>query len=86
VARVQGIPAGLHLLVTFPRSAREIDDTDLADAIYRRGVLVHPLSWHRMRPGPPGLVLGYAAHPPGQLRDAASRIASAIRSTLRLTR
>jgi GntR family transcriptional regulator / MocR family aminotransferase len=75
-ARVQGIPAGLHLLITFPALA--LDDRDLAERIHRAGVLVHPLSWHRQRPGPPGLVLGYAAHTPDQLREAAGRIARAV--------
>ena len=75
-ARVQGIPAGLHLLITFPALA--LDDIDLAERIHRAGVLVHPLSWHRQRPGPPGLVLGYAAHTPDQLREAARRIARAV--------
>ena len=51
-ARVQGVPAGLHLLITFPELA--LDDTELAERIHRAGVLVHPLSWHRQRPGPPG--------------------------------
>jgi GntR family transcriptional regulator / MocR family aminotransferase len=74
-ARVQGVAAGLHLLITFPELTGQIEDTDLAERIHRAGVLVHPLSWHRQRPGPPGLVLGYAAHPPDQLRDAARRIA-----------
>jgi GntR family transcriptional regulator / MocR family aminotransferase len=76
-ARVQGVPAGLHLLITFPELA--IDDTELAERIRRAGVLVHPLSWHRQLPGPPGLVLGYAAHTPDQLREAARRIAQALR-------
>ena len=75
-ARVQGIPAGLHLLITFPALA--LDDIDLAGRIHGAGVLVHPLSWHRQRPGPPGLVLGYAAHTPDQLREAARRIARAV--------
>ena len=75
-ARVQGIPAGLHLLIRFP--ALTLDDRDLAERIHRSGVLVHPLSWHRQRPGPPGLVLGYAAHTPDQLREAARRIARAV--------
>ena len=74
-ARVQGVAAGLHLLITF---GGEADDVGLASAIERTGVLVHPLSWHQMRPGPPGLVLGYAAHTPGQLREAARRIASVL--------
>jgi GntR family transcriptional regulator/MocR family aminotransferase len=82
-ARVQGVPAGLHLLITFPARAgklddRDLDDRDLAERIGRAGVRVHPLSWHRQRPGPPGLVLGYAAHTPDQLREAARRIARAL--------
>ena len=75
-ARVQGIAAGLHLLITFP--GRAGPDTDLAEAILRAGVLVHPLSWHRQRPGVPGIVLGYAAHPPDQLHEAARRIAQVL--------
>jgi GntR family transcriptional regulator / MocR family aminotransferase len=75
-ARVQGVPAGLHLLITFPDLA--LDDADLAERIRQAGVLVHPLSWHRQRPGVPGLVLGYAAHTPDQLREAARRISRAV--------
>ena len=77
-ARVQGIPAGLHLLITFGEPAAQGNDAELASRIRAAGVLVHPLSWHRARPGPPGLVLGYAAHPPGQLREAARRIAAVL--------
>jgi GntR family transcriptional regulator / MocR family aminotransferase len=75
-ARVQGIAAGLHLLITFP--GRTGPDTDLAEVILRAGVLVHPLSWHRHRPGVPGIVLGYAAHTPDQLREAVRRIARVL--------
>jgi GntR family transcriptional regulator / MocR family aminotransferase len=78
-ALVQGVPAGLHLLVTFPGWKARLDDAELAERIHHAGVLVHPLSWHRQRPGPPGLVLGYAAHTPDQLREAARRIAQALR-------
>jgi len=77
-ARVQGVAAGLHLLITFPDLAGRIDDTDLAERIHQAGVLVHPLSWHRQLPGAPGLVLGYAAHTPDQLREAARRIALSL--------
>jgi GntR family transcriptional regulator/MocR family aminotransferase len=83
-ARVQGVAAGLHLLITFPERAWTADtylaDTDLAERILEAGVLVHPLSWHRQRPGPAGLVLGYAAHTPDQLRQAARRIAGVLAS------
>lgn len=78
--RVAGIAAGLHLLVTLPPEERR-DDVDLALAIGRAGVAVHPLSWHRHRPGPPGLVLGYAATPPDQLREAIRLMARALRLT-----
>jgi GntR family transcriptional regulator/MocR family aminotransferase len=75
-ARVQGVAAGLHLLITFPRL--DGSDAALAEAILETGVLVHPLSWHRQRPGVPGIVLGYAAHTPGRLHEAARRIARAL--------
>ncbi|WP_163548548.1 PLP-dependent aminotransferase family protein [Candidatus Frankia nodulisporulans] len=76
-ATVQGVAAGLHLLVTLP--ADQVDDRALADQLHAAGVLVHPLSWHRQRPGPPGLVLGYAAHPPDRLREAAATITRVVR-------
>ena len=65
-----------HLLVALPEGA---DDLGVAEGARQAGVLVHPLSWHRVRPGPPGLVLGYAAHPPDVLRDAVRRLAAALR-------
>jgi GntR family transcriptional regulator / MocR family aminotransferase len=71
-ARVQGVAAGLHLLVTLPELD---DDRALADAAREQGVAVHPLSWHRTRPGPPGLVIGYAATTPDRLREAVRRLA-----------
>ena len=76
-ARVQGVAAGLHLLITLPGPAGS--DADLAEAILRAGVLVQPLSWHRQRPGAPGFVLGYAAHTPDRLHEATRRIAQALR-------
>jgi GntR family transcriptional regulator/MocR family aminotransferase len=79
-ARVQGVAAGLHLLITFPDTADVIDDAALASQLRAAGVLVHPLSMHRQHSGPPGLILGYAAHQPAQLRDAARRIAQALPS------
>lgn len=75
-ARVAGIAAGLHLLVTFPSAA--FDDTEAAARILRSGVLIQPLSLHRYRPGPPGFVLGYAACTPDRLREGARRIAEAL--------
>ena len=84
-ARVQGVAAGLHLLITFGDQAAapgQPGDADLARRIQQAGVMVHPLSLHQLNPGPPGLVLGYAAHPPGQLREAARRIGTAATAWL----
>jgi GntR family transcriptional regulator/MocR family aminotransferase len=70
------VAAGLHLLITLPGAG---DDTVLAERIAQTGVRVQPLSWHRHRPGVPGLVLGYAAHTPDRLAEAAARIGRALR-------
>ena len=74
-ARVAGVAAGLHLLITLPSA---VEDTVLAERIAEAGVRVQPLSWHRRLPGPPGLVIGYAAQTPDRLIEAAGRIGRAI--------
>jgi len=76
-ARVHGIAAGLHLMVTLPDV---VDDVALAERARRAGVAVHPLSWHRQLPGPAGLVLGYAASTPDRLREAVRRLGAALRA------
>ncbi|MEH3079301.1 MAG: PLP-dependent aminotransferase family protein [Quadrisphaera sp.] len=79
-ARVHGVAAGLHLLVTLegtPWAGRS--DAEAAQACGEAGVRVQPLGMHRLRPGVPGLVLGYAAEPPGALGDAARRLGSVLR-------
>jgi GntR family transcriptional regulator / MocR family aminotransferase len=72
-ARVRGIAAGLHLLITFPGLSTL--DTEIAERILEAGVLVHPLSWHCQGDEEPGIVLGYAAHTPDQLNEAVRRVA-----------
>ncbi|WP_312034598.1 PLP-dependent aminotransferase family protein [Actinoplanes sp. TBRC 11911] len=75
-AQVTGVAAGLHLLIMLPGGP---DDEVLARRAAQTGVLVHPLSWHRLTPGPPGLVLGYAAHAPDRLAEAAALLGRAFR-------
>ncbi|MGL4744247.1 MAG: PLP-dependent aminotransferase family protein [Dermatophilaceae bacterium] len=65
-ARVHGAAAGLHLTVTLPAG---VDDVAVATAALDAGVKVHPLFWHRVRPGAPGLVLGYAARPATDIEE-----------------
>jgi GntR family transcriptional regulator/MocR family aminotransferase len=72
-ARIHGAAAGLHLTITLDgadRTTRSLDDVVLAATALEHGVKVHPLSWHRQRPGPPGLVLGYAARTPTEIAEA----------------
>ena len=61
---VEGIAAGVHLLIRLPAG---VDDAAVAAEAERRGVRLPPLSSFRIVPGSPGgLVLGY-----GRLPDAA---------------
>ncbi|MGW6944019.1 MocR-like pyridoxine biosynthesis transcription factor PdxR [Streptomyces xanthophaeus] len=76
-ARVHGAAAGLHLTVTFDGDAFE--DTALASAALDLGVKCHPLSWHRFRPGPPGLILGYASGPVAEIEEGIAVLAAALR-------
>jgi GntR family transcriptional regulator/MocR family aminotransferase len=75
-ARVQGVAAGLHLVVSLPDG---VDDEAVAARAQAAGVAVQPLSYHRLRPGPPGLVIGYAAVTPDRLRAGVRLLAAALR-------
>ncbi|WP_374103567.1 PLP-dependent aminotransferase family protein, partial [Streptomyces sp. ISL-86] len=76
-ARVHGAAAGLHLMVTFDDD--RFEDTALAAAALDLGVKGHPLSWHRLAPGPPGLILGYAAGPVGEIEEGIAVFGTALR-------
>jgi GntR family transcriptional regulator / MocR family aminotransferase len=75
-AVVHGSAAGLHLMITFDAG---LSDVDLAAAALARGVKTQPLSWHRQRPGPPGLVLGYGASTATEITEGIAAIAAALR-------
>ncbi|MFD3617912.1 PLP-dependent aminotransferase family protein [Streptomyces sp. NPDC058676] len=76
-ATVHGAAAGLHLTVTY---TPQVPDTELAAAALARGVKCQPLSWHRQLPGRPGLVLGYAATPPGAMAEGVAALGEALRA------
>ncbi len=75
-AVVHGAAAGLHLTVTY---TPDVPDTEVAAAALAHGVKCHPLSWHRQLPGRPGLVLGYAADPPGAITEGVALLGRALR-------
>ena len=75
-ARIHGVAAGLHVLLELPAGAHE--ETVLAAAL-RHGVRAYPLAAHaRVHGRPPALVLGYAATPERQLREAAAILGDAV--------
>ncbi|MER6612127.1 PLP-dependent aminotransferase family protein [Streptomyces xantholiticus] len=74
-AVVHGAAAGLHLTVTY---RADVPDTELATAALARGVKCQPLSWHRQLPGPPGIVLGYAATPAGAIAEGVAILGEAL--------
>lgn len=76
-ATVHGASAGLHLMVTL---AAGFADTDVAAEALARGVKVQPLSWHCLRPSPPGLVLGYAASTPTDIVQGIAVLGDALRA------
>jgi GntR family transcriptional regulator/MocR family aminotransferase len=65
----------LHLTITF---GTELCDLDVAASALAGGVKVHPLSWHRQRPGPPGLVLGYAASTPSSISEGIATLGRVV--------
>jgi len=77
-ARIHGAAAGLHLTITF--DDERTDDVALATAALGAGVKVHPLSWHRQRPGPAGLVLGYAASSESEITDGIAVLGTLVDS------
>jgi len=54
--RIGGVAAGLHTVALLPE---QVDERSLLARAERRGMLLHGLSWFRVAPGPPGIVLGY---------------------------
>nr|WP_221243222.1 PLP-dependent aminotransferase family protein [Conexibacter arvalis] len=61
--RIGGVAAGLHTVALLPK---EVDERSLLARAERSGMRLHGLSWFRVAPGPPGVVLGY-----GGLSEAA---------------
>ncbi|WP_018348980.1 PLP-dependent aminotransferase family protein [Longispora albida] len=75
-ARVGGVAAGLHAVITLPS---EVDDVALCARALALGLGSVPLSTLRHAPGPPGLVIGFAATSPGELTAAIRTLASLVK-------
>ena len=55
-------------------------DLELASLALAHGVKVQPLAWHRRHPGPPGLVLGYAASGQDRIAEGMAALGRALRA------
>ncbi|MBA3606623.1 MAG: aminotransferase class I/II-fold pyridoxal phosphate-dependent enzyme, partial [Acidimicrobiia bacterium] len=74
--RIEGIAAGLHVLIHLDPT----QDENLFTAHARDlGFTAQPLGRYRERPGPPGLVLGYGALTPERIRAAAAHLGVQLR-------
>lgn len=68
--------AGIHLVCWLPDGA---DELEVVERCRRNDLQVQPLSRYGMAPLPrPGILLGYAAHAPEDLREAARRLARLV--------
>jgi GntR family transcriptional regulator / MocR family aminotransferase len=77
-ARPAGIAAGLHLTAHLPEGADELAICERAAA---RSVGVGRIGEHRMRPGPPALLLGYARLSEAAITRGAAELARAMAAT-----
>jgi GntR family transcriptional regulator / MocR family aminotransferase len=74
---IAGVAAGLHLVVRLPAGT---DEQALLDAARSRGVGLSGISEHRIRPGPPALLLGYGRLPEPTVEPAVRALADSLRS------
>jgi GntR family transcriptional regulator / MocR family aminotransferase len=70
-----GICAGFHLIAWLPPG---LDEQTVVQAAARRGVGVYGLAPHRMTPGPPGLLFGYAGLSEPSIAEGVALLARAI--------
>ena len=75
-ASVRGAAAGLYLLVELPAS---VDEERLLEVARERGLVANGLAPHRVGPGPPGLVLGYANVPEETIARGVAELAACVR-------
>jgi GntR family transcriptional regulator/MocR family aminotransferase len=79
-SRVLGVAAGLHLLLYLARGS---DAAAVVNHAATAGIRIANLDTYRFRsvPGTPGLVLGYGNLADHQVRDAVTRLTSAVRAS-----
>jgi GntR family transcriptional regulator / MocR family aminotransferase len=74
---ITGVAAGIHLVVRLPAGT---DEQAVLDAARSRGVGLSGISEHRIKPGPPALLLGYGRLPEPTVELAVRALADSLRS------
>jgi len=70
----------MHLVGWLPE---KLNDIQVAEAARQHGVYVRPLSWQSLRKRyRPGLVLGFAATTPAEIRQGVEGLSRAIRACM----
>ena len=72
-----GVAAGLHLVVHLSSGT---DERAVLEAARSRGLGLAGISEHRMRPGPPALLLGYGRIPEPAIEPAVRALADSLRA------
>jgi GntR family transcriptional regulator / MocR family aminotransferase len=72
-----GVAAGLHLVVHLPAGT---DEQAVLAAARSRGLGLSGISEHRLRPGPPALLLGYGRLPEPAVEPAVRLLADSLRA------
>ena len=70
-----GVAAGLHLVAHLPRGT---DEHAVVEAARARGIGLSGLAEHRMRPGPPALLLGYGRIAAAAIEPAVEALADSL--------
>lgn len=70
--RVRGAAAGLNTVALLPG---HVDEAALLAHALGHDIRLHGLSWYRVVPGPPGLVLGFGSHGEATIERAVRRLA-----------
>jgi GntR family transcriptional regulator / MocR family aminotransferase len=74
---IAGVAAGLHLVVRLPAGT---DEQAVLDAARARGLGLSGITDHRIKPGPPALLLGYGRLPEPTVEPAVRALADSLRS------
>lgn len=73
---IEGVAAGLHLMVNLPSGTNE---EAIAEAAARRSMRIYGVGPHRKTAGTPALLLGYGSLTEGQIEEGVFRLATIIK-------